>query len=552
MKKLIILFSAIAVVAGGCKKSSLQVTDLNEPSLDVLKTEVGVVAYAKGFFKIGFGDQVVGSLDDGLGFGNLWIVEGFHEGMGDNIFVPWGNNDYKYVDNPLSVTLDNGTVVANPIGQGQQYEMQLRNSRAYGATNSFLHEWTYMYFLNNSANVLLSQLDVVSFTGNAATKKQILQAWAYWWKGYAYCRLGSMYLAGTIADTANSTNGRFVDHDAMVTEGIANLDKATQIIGSLSAGGDYDALVGLMMPGYMQVPHLPSPTEWARNIATFKARSLLVNKRVKDMAAGDWAAILALVNTGIQASDYAFGIRTADNNSLGIIRNDNALDGSGNGGGSLQSELAGEGNTASVSERSIQDFKSGDKRLSNNFSTLSSTVINLRGRSITFGTRYQLVAGGNGNGAYIYYNQTPGVDNFYVAASYEENALMKAECLIHTSQVDAGLAIIDAIRTYQGAGLAAVSGTGLNETQAAEELRKERRCALLYRGVAFYDLRRMGYADDVSKGGGRKGAVVLDGGGNLNTNATINYSYMSYWDVPQNELDFNAPSSGSATLKNAK
>jgi hypothetical protein len=160
------------------------------------------------------------------------------------------------------------------------------------------------------------------------------------------------------------------------------------------------------------------------------------------------------------------------------------------------------------------------------------------------------VSGGNGNGAFVYFDQTYGADNFYIGGTYEENLLMKAECLIQTSQIDQGLAIIDQVRTLQGAGLPAVSGTGLSLAQALEELRKERRCALLYRGVAFYDLRRWGYTDDVSKGGGRTGCVVLDGSGNVNTNATINYSYMSYWDVPQNELDFNSSTNKTTVLKN--
>ena len=46
--------------------------------------------------------------------------------------------------------------------------------------------------------------------------------------------------------------------------------------------------------------------------------------------------------------------------------------------------------------------------------------------------------------------------------------------------------------------------------------------------------------------------VVLDGSGNLNTNAQINYNYLPYWDVSQNELDFNAPLAGSAPLKHYK
>ncbi|MBC7720883.1 MAG: RagB/SusD family nutrient uptake outer membrane protein, partial [Pedobacter sp.] len=139
-------------------------------------------------------------------------------------------------------------------------------------------------------------------------------------------------------------------------------------------------------------------------------------------------------------------------------------------------------------------------------------------------------------------------DNFYLGVSYEENQLMKAEALINSNQIDAGVAIINAVRTYQGAAIS--SPTGLSLALAKEELRKERRCALLFRGVAFYDLRRIGMTDDVSKGGGRTGCTVLSATGVVNTNATINYNYLSYWDVPQNELDFNAPASGSAPVKN--
>ncbi len=60
---------------------------------------------------------------------------------------------------------------------------------------------------------------------------------------------------------------------------------------------------------------------------------------------------------------------------------------------------------------------------------------------------------------------------------------------------------------------------------ASEILRKERRVALIFRGLAFYDARRVGFLDDVSKGGGRKGAVVLRSTTSLDTNATINYHY---------------------------
>ena len=176
-------------------------------------------------------------------------------------------------------------------------------------------------------------------------------------------------------------------------------------------------------------------------------------------------------------------------------------------------------------------------------------MVNQRGRGITFGTRYQMTADGIGNGAFTYFSFDYGIDNLYIGGSYEENQLMKAEALINTDQIEAGLSIIDDIRDFQGAGVAASHGNSFTKDQALEELRKERRTALFLRGLAFYDLRRMGYADPVSAGGGRKGAYVLDADGNLNTNATIDYSYLSYWDVPKNELDFN-PSTSGVTVKN--
>src|SRR5439155_1319303 len=95
------------------------------------------------------------------------------------------------------------------------------------------------------------------------------------------------------------------------------------------------------------------------------------------------------------------------------------------------------------------------------------------------------------------------------AVSYEENELMKAEALIRTNNIDAGLQFVDAERDFQNAGLAHVAGTGLTQAQAIEELRKERRVGLFLRGTAFYDARRWGVTEPASTGGGRAGAIVM-------------------------------------------
>jgi starch-binding outer membrane protein, SusD/RagB family len=142
------------------------------------------------------------------------------------------------------------------------------------------------------------------------------------------------------------------------------------------------------------------------------------------------------------------------------------------------------------------------------------------------------------------------------ACTYEENALMKAEALIRLGQINPGLAIVDAVRAYQNAGLPAVANTGLTQAQAIEELRRERRVALFQRGVAFYDARRFGFTAPVANGGGRANAIVYLPASVLGTPTDevrpcfIEYNYMDYWDVPQNELDFNAPAAGSPPVKN--
>lgn len=541
----LLLLSGI-IVFSSCDKTRLDTKNLNQPSYGVLDNESGMYAYAKGFYKIGFGDQAVGSLDDGLGYGMLLIVQGFHEAMGDNIFIPWGNNSYKFADGPKSVKLDNATIVPNPIGQGQIFELKLRNARAYGASNSFLPEWTYMYFLNNSSNLLLSKVDGISFSGDAATKKKILQAWAYWWKGFAYSRIGSMYIAGVIAETPNSTNGAFVTHDLMIAEANKNFDKAITALTGISSGGAYDEVLKQIIPGYMQplaYGGIPTPAAWVKNINTMKARNLLVNKKVSDMTPADWAQVLTYTNAGLTSpTDYPFLVKTYSDNSKSIFDKDY---------GSAGSYAATDDPTYYVSERLIQDYNTGDKRKTNNFNLFTSAIVNRRGRSITFGTRYYLKDGGNGNGAYTYFDFGNGVTDYFIAGSYEENLLMKAEALINTSQINAGVAIIDAIRTFQGANIA--SGAGLTLAQAKEELRKERRCALFLRGLAWYDMRRLGMNLDVNDGGtGRTGCVVLNATGVVNTNCQINYAYLSYWDVPQNELDFNAPATGSAPVKSPK
>ncbi len=52
-----------------------------------------------------------------------------------------------------------------------------------------------MYNMITAANQVLKFASNTTFTGaGAATKKATVDAWAYWWKGYAYARLGSFIM----------------------------------------------------------------------------------------------------------------------------------------------------------------------------------------------------------------------------------------------------------------------------------------------------------------------------------------------------------------------
>ncbi|MGL1604126.1 hypothetical protein ACSTI6_23600, partial [Vibrio parahaemolyticus] len=59
--------------------------------------------------------------------------------------------------------------------------------------------------------------------------------------------------------------------------------------------------------------------------------------------------------------------------------------------------------------------------------------------------------------------------------------------------------------------------------------------------------------DIIAPNKSRTGCVLIAGtAGTLNTNATIVYGFLDYWDVPDNELAYNPPASGSASVVNPK
>lgn len=543
MKK--IKITALSVLLMGSMmmscKDQLDIQNPNQPTPASAATESGVIGLAQGAIYINgftssgdkYYDGVVGAFYNG--------VVGFHEMMGDVVAAEAANTYMNNLSAPNSVTLDDGTVVPNPNSPSQQITL-LRNINvnAQQGGNPGFHEWALMYGLNNAANSVLEVVEKTTFSGDAATKKNTIKAWAYLWKGFAYSRIGSIYYAGLINNASSSTNGNYLAKEKIIEESNANYDKAAALLGAITNTADYSSVLGSLIPSYFQTGKgvVPTTAQFIKNLNTLKARNIIVNTPVASMTAAQWNQILTLTNAGVGSSDPVFAGNT---NTAGDIFSPLNY--------SVAARCVGanaSGGTFKISERLIQDFNAGDKRLANNFNQFAVWVGN-SDRGNAFNTRWGIKDGGNGlAGVMVYTNRTAGMAELYMLGSYEENELMKAEAKLYTGDIAGAATSINNIRTYQGAGLAALASTDLATVK--EELRKERRVALAFRGLAFYDARRWGVLDS-----GRKNAVVISKDGKtINTKASITYGYLDYWDVPDNELAYNPAAAGSAPIKNPK
>ncbi|MEO7531796.1 MAG: RagB/SusD family nutrient uptake outer membrane protein, partial [Sediminibacterium sp.] len=467
------------------------------------------------------------------------------EMMGDEIGAEAANAYMNQIGLPNKVTLDNGTVVVSPGVPNTQYSL-LRsiNLNANQGSNPTFYEWAYMYNMITAANTVMDIANATTFSGaGAATKKATVLAWAYWWKGFAYAHIGTLYYAGLIQNATTpsaSTNGNYVTKEAIITESNANFDKAAAALATATSTSDYNTVVGGLVPGFLQKGKggILTTAMWLRNINTMKARNIVLNTTKAAMTAAQWQSVLTLVNSGITSTDLIFTGRTdANGDFLGTTIADK-----------IQSTGAATG-TYKLSERLIQDFRTGDKRRDNNVFTLSSVGVFNTDRGNSFNTRYSLKTGGNGlPGVITWSNTNAGANEITLAGTYEENELMKAEALIMTGAIDLGVQSINAVRNYQGAGLAAL-GAGMSQAAAYEEVRSERRIGLAFKGLSFFDARRWDIIDPTKS---KTGCVVLSSTGAVNVNATINFGFLDYWDVPDNELAYNPAATGSAPVKNPK
>lgn len=539
------IFIMILLVLGfitSCSKDELNVQNPNQPTPASAATENGIILLSKGgVYNNGFRGLADKYVDPVPGF--FWSgAMGIHSLMGDEIGCEAANWYFNQIGCPDEVVLDNGTKVLNPNSPKQQIALLRQiNDNANQGSNPIVHEWANMYALNNAANNILSIVDNVKFAIGGDVKKKTIQAWAYWWKGYAYSRIGSMYYAGLVNDRVNETNGNFISKEKMIDAANVEFDKSAAILATLKSGGDYDGTLSQIIPAYNRNKVIITPEMWIRSINSYKARNILVNTPAAAMTAAQWTAVADFANKGIQKGDEVF-IGRADAASEFLIP------ATGTVSAKTVSTAPG-GSTYKLSERLVQDFKTGDKRAENNF-TKGTVWVGNSDRGNAFNTRYALNGSLGLPGVAVLGSKIAEVYTLYMAVSYEENELMKAEAKINTSDISGGVAIIDEVRKYQGAGLPDIGS--VTKDIATTELRAERRCALAFRGLAFYDARRFGVINDVSKGGGRANAVVIDKDGKENIKALINYNYLDYWDVPDNETDYNSPAAGSAPTKNPR
>jgi hypothetical protein len=555
MKHLLYLFLAGLLFLGACKKTILQLPNPNAPTpAGSLVTEGGIDAFAQGIFYKWIAFETG---DGNLNFFDIaWYME---SNMGDEDFTPYSNFGSRYPMNIASITLPPpyNTVVKNPSGFATQLDiLRSFNTRAAGDGNSIQYEWDCFYYVNSQANALLQALDNpnLKLTGDAATKKKLLQAWAYYWKGYSYSKIGSMYLAGVIDDSPDSsakglTSGTYVPHDQMIAAANKNFDQAAAIFAGITENTDYDATFKAIIPTFNLPNNVITPAMWVRQIKSFEARNYLVNRKVAAMTAADWSTVQNLAAAGMTQSDFTlrWGVAPAGipdlTKGFGFLLHPMML----------HTVLGG---LSFVSERLMQDIQPGDQRLTAFKPYPGGAVVNVLNRGIQFGTRYIAIdiEDTSRKGRYATENYDPRA-TVPIAPTWEETALMIAEADIYSGNVDAGLQLIDQVRASQGAGLPALAGSGISQAAAIAQLHSERRIGLYLHNTSWYDARRWGITAPAAQGGGRTGNIVVPGtligsAGYQVLPCFIDYSFSDYWDVPQNELDFNPPAAGSAPVKN--
>ena len=198
----------------GCQ-DQLDVPNPNSPTPESARSEQGIISLAQG----------------GLYAQNAQRLQGivnFHELMGDAVgtaFVP------VELYTPDRITLDDNSVLLSMNKNGQK--QYLRDTNIPSVGNAFFDEWYLMYSLNGSMNAVLENVDIIAMKNG---KRNTIKAWAFFWKGFAYSRIGSMYYAGIINDQFNKVNNKYVSKEDILIEAEKNFYRADTTLNRIAGG----------------------------------------------------------------------------------------------------------------------------------------------------------------------------------------------------------------------------------------------------------------------------------------------------------------------------
>jgi hypothetical protein len=128
-----------------------------------------------------------------------------------------------------------------------------------------------MYAMIYACNLTLEHLATIPLS---ADKANTIAAWVYWWKGYAYAQLGTLYYAGLIIDQPNTVVSNYVDHAALIDESNKYLNQAIATLSSISNQADYSEVIARLIPMQNQAGlGMPlSSTQWIKTINTYVSK----------------------------------------------------------------------------------------------------------------------------------------------------------------------------------------------------------------------------------------------------------------------------------------
>ncbi len=456
---LLVLIGIIAIANSSCKKQ-LQIGNPNSPTLaDNVANETGLISLAVGgVYENGFGNG-----DGWLGNSYFSLPFGYMELLADNVGADASNNQITTVAYPTYYILDDGTNVPN--NSPSVSILRAYNVLGGSGNNPLFFQWQNMYALNAACNTILATAPKIKLGGDATSRLNTIMAWCYWWKGYAYSQIGTMYYSGLEQDDpANATNNHYLPKDSILARSSYYLNLAATTINGISSSSDYNTILGELIPAPFQVQNggVLTPTMWIHNINSLLARNIIENglapyvngdpnasitkSSTGNLSTDDWNNIVTLATNGVQSGDYVFTAQSTATNSL-----------FGATSGNVAANTTGQNISSifKISVRFVANYKPTDKRLAQNFwqgSTYNNPF---------YGTPYNITDSlqQSTTGVATLGNKLVGEYQVYIGPSYEENELMLAEANIRLGNIAAGLTHVDNVRDYQGSGVAHVSGT---------------------------------------------------------------------------------------------